>query len=510
MHSYFLLLFILSTAAFGQSDSAHKPITGFVETGLSISTPSQTPFWLRAKQYGIVPDQNSFDQLRAGFYRNYSQPVRKLDWGLGVEAVVNIGQSRRFIIPEFYVKGRLGVLELMAGRRRKVVGLADTLLGVGPMAWSGNALPIPEIQISLPDYVPLGFTKGLIAFKGFYSHGWFDNRGPVKGSFLHQKAFYGRFGKPNWSLKLYAGFNHQVQWGGRSDVFTSDLVIKNGRFPTSLADYFDIISGTSLGAKEDTDTSRISKGDRENRIGNHLGTIDLGAEWTGKSFTVWVYRQSYYEDGSLFYLINIADGLNGIRIRQSGSETRGFQIRELVAEFLYTLSQGGPTFGNLPAERGADNYFNHTQYIDGWSYGGRGIGTPFIGYYGESRSELPTGVKASYTNGDYHLFTNNNRVRVLHMGMAGTVGTRFTFRMFCSLSDNLGSYAIAFPKNTRQLSTLLSVSAPLKGKPDWIARVTIAVDRGKLLPNSTGIYFSLRKTWGFAQARFANTSTSGF
>ena len=30
------------------------------------------------------------------------------------------------------------------------------------------------------------------------------------GTYLHQKSLYGRFGKPEWKLKLYGGFNHQV------------------------------------------------------------------------------------------------------------------------------------------------------------------------------------------------------------------------------------------------------------------------------------------------------------
>ena len=497
-----LLLVIIPYFVFGQTDSTHRHIQAFTEAGISASTASQTPFWLRAKQYGIMPNQGPFIQLRGRVAMDYRPQKRKLDWGFGAETVVNAGRISEVIIPELYLKGRWGAFELLAGRRRKVAGLADTLLGVGPMAWSGNALPIPEIQISTPNYVPLGFTKGLIAFKGLYSHGWFDNQGPVKGSFLHQKALYGRLGKPNWKLKLYGGFTHQVQWGGRSDVFTSDLVIKNGRFPNLFSDYVDLVLGTSLGAhKEDVDTTRISKGDFENRIGNHLGTIDLGAEWSGKNVSVLVYRQSYFEDGSLFYLINIADGLNGIRVRRSVPTKRGLQIREIVAEFLYTLSQGGSKFGNLPKERGADNYFNHTQYIDGWSYKNRGIGTPFIGYYQESRADLPPAVKADYTNGDYRLFTNNNRVRVLHVGLAGTIGNRYTFRMLCSLSDNLGTYAIAFPENTRQFSSLLTMSGPLTGHPDYAASVTVAVDQGKLLQNTSGIYLSLRKTWGAKLSR---------
>ena len=43
-------------------------------------------------------------------------------------------------------------------------------------------------------------------------------------TYLHQKSLYGRFGKPEWKLKLYGGFNHQVLWGNEKkywgDIFT--------------------------------------------------------------------------------------------------------------------------------------------------------------------------------------------------------------------------------------------------------------------------------------------------
>jgi hypothetical protein len=349
---------------------------------------------------------------------------------------------------------------------------------------------MPKIQISLPDYIPIGFTKGILSFRGMYAHGWFGNQGAVTHSYLHQKALYGRIGKPNWLVKFYAGFNHQVQWAGRSDVITSENQIKNGRFPTGLGNYVNAIFGTSLAALGDNiDTTRFSKADRGNRVGNHLGTLDIAFEINAKRFSLLLYRQSIYDDGSLFYLTNIADGLHGIRFKNNRRATRRFQINTAVVEYLYTGSQGGSKFGDLDKERGADNYFNHTQYIDGWSYLGRTIGTPFITPTNDTRPDL----QRSQTI-EHYLFSSNNRVNVFHLGLSGSWRQQYTFQLKCSMSRNLGTYVFPFPDGVEQFSSILTLGFPTFGH-GMRTTVSVARDQGKLFPNSTGFQVSLRKTW---------------
>ncbi|GAB3890946.1 capsule assembly Wzi family protein [Larkinella knui] len=489
------------TAEIERVDLEKRELRIFAETALSASTAKQTPFWLRTNQSGTVPTASPFGAIRGGITANYlydiTKPVdliknnRKLTgWGYGLEVVANGSRKSAFLLPEAYVKGRLWGLELMVGRRREVIGLADSTLGTGPYIWSGNAMPMPKIQISLADYTPIGFTKGILSFRGLYAHGWFGNRGVVTHSYLHQKALYGRLGKASWPVRFYAGFNHQVQWAGRSDVVTNENQIKNGRFPTGFSNYLNAILGTSLAARGDNiDTTLFSKADRGNRVGNHLGTLDVGFEINVKRFSLLVYRQNIYDDGSLFYLTNIADGLNGIRFRNNRPAARQFQIHTAVVEFLNTESQGGATFGDLDKERGADNYFNHTQYLDGWSYLGRTIGTPFIPPTDDTRSDLPR--SQTITN---YLFTNNNRVKVFHLGLSGRWHQQYSFQLKCSMSQNLGIYGRPFPNVIHQFSSILTLGFP-PFRYGMQPTVSVASDHGKLFPNSTGFQISLRKTW---------------
>ncbi|RAJ92618.1 capsule assembly protein Wzi [Larkinella arboricola] len=493
--------------AFGQDSTwaetlpKKSPVQIFTELGLSGSTSHRTPFWLRTNQYGIVPNSSPFVTARAGIKAQYGDDRprlpdaravkhRMISWGYGLEAVANLARKPEVLLSEAYVNGKLRGLELMIGRRREIIGLADSSLGTGSYSWSGNALPMPKIQLSLYEYTPIGFTRGIVAFRGLYAHGWFGNKGPVTHSYLHQKALYGRLGKPNWLFRFYGGFNHQVQWAGRSKVITDDELIKNGRFPGGFTNYLHAVTGLSLAAKGDAiDTTEYSKNDRGNRLGNHLGSIDLGFEVNARAFSLLFYRQSIYEDGSLYYLTNIADGLNGIRYRNGRGATQNWQIQSAVLEFLYTKSQGGATFSYIDRDRGADNYFNHGQYIDGWSYRGRTIGTPFIPPAIDTNPALPRP-----TTGPFPFFTNNNRLWVMHAGLAGRFRTT-VFQLKCSYSDNSGTYLKPFPEKTRQFSSRLMVHFPVAIWGGMQSTVSLATDRGNLYPNSTGLYISLRKTW---------------
>jgi hypothetical protein len=468
------------------------PIRLFAELGASGSSSHRMPFWLRTNQSGIVPNTAPFLTARTGIQAEYVGKNRKTAWGYGFEGIGTLATKSVLLVPEVYVKGKWGAFELLIGRRRETIGLADsTAVGSGSYSWSGNALPMPKIQLSLADYTPIGFTRGLIAFRGLYAHGWFDNQGSVTHSYLHQKALYGRIGKPNWSVRFYGGLNHQVQWAGRSTVITGDMWIKNGRFPTGFSNYWNAITGVSLAAKGDAvDTTEYSKNDRGNRVGNHLGTIDVGLEIVRKSFTLLFYRQSIYEDGSLYYLTNLADGLNGLRFRNEKPPTKNWQIQTAVVEFLFTKSQGGSVFGTENKKRGADNYFNHAQYVDGWSYGGRTLGTPFITSALDADPTLPRFFKD-----ELMIYSNNNRVRVMHLGLVGSFRTRYIFQLKGSLSDNYGTYSKPFPERARQFSSLISVSFPVTWLEGAQATVSMASDLGKLYTNSTGIYVGIRKNW---------------
>ncbi|XWW45954.1 hypothetical protein JYG30_00370 [Fibrella sp. USSR17] len=496
-----LPLFILcSLSVFAQT---RKPLSYQIELGSYVPFRGDIPFWQRANQYGIVPGNEGersepVATLRGGLKANYyGKPTsridslravhRRVDWGWGFDMVLNstsLNQKLTLLVPEAYAKVKYRGVELYAGRRRELIGLVDSTVSSGSYIWSGNALPPLKIQIGTDGWQSLGKA---FAINVFYAQGWFEYDRFVKGSMLHQKALYLRLGKPNWRVWVYGGMNHQVQWGGSNESLPGEFIRRN-QLPSTLRDYADLVLGTSLGNRI-VDTTVYSPFDTGNRIGNHLGTIDLGVTLRANKFDMVFYRQSIYEDGSLFYLINIADGLNGLKIQNKRSGSSGLRLNKVVLEFLSTMSQGGNTFINSdPASRGRDNYFNHGQYRDGWSRYGRTIGTPFI----PPATDLPASFPGAF-------FTNNNRVRVYHVGLSGQLSSQVGFSGKFSYSQNAGTYDSPFSAN--QFSGLVGLTTQLPWLGGSVFTSSLAYDKGDLYPDNLGIFASLKKE-GLIKSRF--------
>ncbi len=459
-----------------------------LSTSFLASTARNTPFWLRTNQLGIIPLESPALLVGGKIAREFR--VRKWDWGFGIAPIVQIAEKSRMILPEAYLKAKLWKIELWGGRRRQIVGLVgDSTLTSGSYVESGNSMPLPRVQIGFSDYVSV--FNGIFSFKGFFAHGWFDANPVVKNHYLHQKTLYARLGKPSWPFRLYGGFNHNVQWGGK--IVTPNQYTVRDRLPDDWIDYWYVVSGKRIPTFGYVDPAKYDAIERGNRIGNHLGSLDLGIDISTKHGTVMLYRQNLYDDGSLFYLANIVDGLNGVSWVSNAPTHDGFYTNKVTLEYLNTVSQGGSVFSLDGGPRGRDNYFNHAQYW-GWVYGGRTIGTPFITPSASTREALQSPEKV-------FSYANNTRVRMLHLGLAGGYKS-LTYLLKLSYSQNLGVYDKPFPEGTNQFSSLLEVSSPIRfnSLKGLRGSLKIASDFGRLYDNSTGVYISLTKS-GFTPSR---------
>ncbi|GAB4036947.1 capsule assembly Wzi family protein [Spirosoma jeollabukense] len=507
--SGFLYIFILIVIAsyYLQAQPIRTPTQYSAEVGTYLSSSTETPFWLRANQYGIVPNRSPVATFRAGLYSDYDANRNgtgqwrdaKFDVGYGFNVVVNgtqngLSYEHNVLLPEAYVKIRRGVWELYVGRRREKFGLADSTLSTGSYAWSGNAMPVPKIQLSIPTFTPIGFTKGWVAVQGTFAHGYLDANGYIDNTMLHQKSLYLRLGRPRDVVRAYGGINHQVVWGGKvSDPKNVPPTIpSDGKLPSGLLNYWYVVS--ALYPKQ-TDSSQYNYFDLTNRVGNHLGSVDVAVEIDLVRHMLYIYRQNVYDDGSLFLLTNLADGLNGVRIRRNDPNA---VVRDILFEFLNTTDQGGPEFIiDDPQRRGKDDYFNHQQFRDGWAYRQHTIGTPFIPPALGPRDQYPYGT-----------FTSSNRVYVFHTGLAGSLPLRgralsgpIAYQVKLSYSRNLGTYNSPYSPIRTQFSGYASVVAPLNVLGGLQLTGNIAVDSGTLYQNSVGTYISIRKMWTANQAK---------
>lgn len=481
-----LLNIIIASRSFSQSSSEQvisykDSTTSYVELLGFGSTTNRTPFWIQTNQYGVVSKVTPSGSIRGGL-EQFKSIDTKNHWrvGGGIEAVGNLTQyGPKLLVPQIYGAIRFKNWEFHIGRKKQNVGLADSTLGTGSYAWSGNAMPIPRIYIGTRGFITIPHTKGWLSFNAFYSDGLMDRSRPVTSDLkLHQKMLYMRIGKASSIIKLYGGFNHQVEWGGKSPYNTV-----NGQMPTGFKNYLNVITGRAH-------SKNPGIFDNTGRVGNHLGTIDLGMEIETYGTTIFLYRQNIYEDGSLAWLSNISDGLNGIRIKRKNSYGADFEIMTFVVEYLYTKNQGGPVADwSLPSfRRGKDDYFNNSQVRDGWSYLDRTVGTPFIPPTSDTKWKWP---------GYSDFFTSNNRVSVVHIGLQGSLYQKFIWTSKLSYSSNAGTFDSPFTGTPTQFSGLITMQTNVNVFGGLLAKGSLAADIGDLYPKNYGFMLGLRKNISF-------------
>lgn len=493
--------------SFAQSDTSKTTFS--IETRAGIGSTTQVPFWMRANKYGDVPPAGANGGINARFSRSYKRlqgdmqwndSIGGLDWRINAEVTGYAARNSVMRIIEADAALRYRIFELKVGRSKEVVGLnGDTTLSSGNFAISGNALGIPKIDLSIPNYWKLPFFNGLIAIKGNFSHGWLGNMEILKqtgggmnsngqphpiyliqntnpSTFIHQKSFYGRLGKENWRIKFYGGFSHHVQWGNEKEAYGDNFAL------SPLKSFTYVALGLAYGAE----------GIPISKIGNQIGSIDLGLDYRVSNVLINVYRQNFYDVGALYYLANIRDGLNGVSVKNLSfrSNKPGLQWKKFLIEFFYSMDQAGyPSSKATPS--GDEDYYNNYYYKQGWSYKGEGLGTPLI-----TPSQY---AKLGQTNDPFDYFINN-RIIALHTALDINIYD-WQFIAKATISDNYGTFSTSkYGKSTgrafappfgagfirvNQLS--IGVETKRVFKNGWYTVFTGGFDKGKLLENSTGI-----------------------
>lgn len=479
-------VFVACQLSFGQTVSP-KPLFE-VEVGTLLSTSTSNPFWIRSNQYGEVPLELQGFTVRAQAKKDYAlrRPTDKkqnrFSYGYGIRTVVNAGTINQFLLSELYGKVRYGAFEFLAGRRREIVGLVDTTLSAGSYIWSGNALPVPKVEISIPSYTPI-LKSGLISIRGSYSHGWLGTSDSVSNYYLHQKSLYVRLGKPSYRFKVYGGFNHQVQWGGNVLYPRVDNGALITKFGSDWQTYRYVVTGKSLYSLDSLITkNNEASAEGGGKVGNHLGTLDLGLEYETSTYKWFFYRQSIYEASALFYLVNISDGLHGLSFSRKQAKSG---VLKVVLEYLQTSDQGGPYSSGKAQNnyiKGYEDYMNNGRYIDGWVYKRQTIGTPFI-----MPLRYTTGLPQTLDKNPYRIV--NNRVQAVTLSVQSRVN-EFDLLTRLSVSRNLGNYSI--PLDVSQLSAQQQVIFPYK-KNTFTA--VLAYDNAGVLKQNFGVRLLAKRSF---------------
>ncbi len=483
-NSLLLTIFFVIYVNTAYSQDFFSNIKYQAEIGTYLSTSNITPFWLRSNQYGTIPTSPPLLSLNVAAHKDYDstkikERTRKFGYGYGLNAVVNIGNISQILLPEAYFKVRYSAFEIYAGRGKEMIGLVDTLLTSGSYIWSGNSLPMPKIQISIPNYTNI-LGHGLLSIKGNFAHGWFGNQTYVKKYYLHQKSLYGRIGKPHWKINLYSGFNSQVQWGGYAPLLVNDNYgSQNGYLPSDFNAFMSIAFPLPFIRKAFPPKIKL-RYDGENYGGNQLGSVDFAGELKLTKFNILFYRQLPYDLGSLFSsLVNADDGLYGIAIK---FKKPVFIVNKITIEGFHSYNQGTYRSGiarllNIQDRHFGEShgYFQHGQYQDGWRYNQNIIGSPLMLDRHNNTIYDSTTPASSF-----------NQVKSIYLAMEGKL-KKYNY----GLKTNYSLYRQATPIN--QFSFLAYTDFFLR--QEYQIKFSIAGDYGKKLRNSSGVSVSVLKKW---------------
>ena len=474
-----IILFWLATTLSAQNLSYNIEMNGVASNG------DYTPFWHIANRQGI----GSID-TRSGYIRAALSGSHKFsdDWSAtyGGDILLANNLTSTIIVQQAFADINWKMFTISLGQKERWSGLSNHRLSTGSLTESGNARPIPQIRIEVPDYWDIFGTNGWFTLRGHLAYGWFtdeywqkdfvpENAQRTVGVRYHSKGVHFKIGKQQaqFPLTFEFGLDMAAQFGG-SVYNLFGKVGDNMHNPTRLSDYFKILIPT----KGDSQYHWMDQG---NIAGNHLGSWSGAITWHDKNWKLRTYYDHAFEDHSqMFWEYGLwTEQLVGIELTLKNCNW----VTAVAVEYFNLKNQGGAVYHDatdmIPDQISCrDRNYNHEWY-NGWFNYGMTIGTPL--------------VTSPIYNENHILSPYNNRVEAFHFGIEGQPLKSLGYRMLLTKSNNWGSYEHPFTDIKGNLSGLFELTYSPSWVKDWSATASFAFDNGELYNDNTGVMLTIRK-----------------
>ncbi len=465
---------------FAGGSVATAQVSSFVEYGATVHTGDNTPLWQVSNQQGLGSIYNN-TYIRGGVDYKHNLGKWKFEEKLDMVTAVgmNFKSDKDIYIQQAYVDVRYKWLGLFAGSKERWANLLNNTLSSGGMTWSGNARPIPQIMVGIPEYL---YILPRLAIKGEISYGWFtdDNYQKkkvgegywyTKGIKYHHKEGFIRVGIPEGKWQFDLGMTLDTQFGGYQVIGATETDLGN-----KLKDYFRVfIPGAGDEDKPANDNMFYQ--------GNFLGSEYLRMTYRSKDFSVSAYLHNHFDDFSAMGKQNGWDGLWGLEFN-----FRYFRpINAVVLEYLQTTNMSGPLHGlHEPSEGpvhktgGSDNYYNNGLY-PGWSHWGMMIANPLIA--------------SPIYNEDGNLSFIYNRVKAVHVGWSGDISSEWRYVAKLSHNRTWGTPGRPTLDILENFSAYASFYYSPKKWKGWDFNVSLALDMGDIYGDNLGFQLKVHKTF---------------
>lgn len=451
----------------------------------AMSDGNYTPFWHLSNRQGLSSIDTKSAYMRAGVSGQHLIANNKLNIAWGADIITSYNHTSTFFIQQAFADIKYKKIQLSLGQKERWGNFKPHRLTSGSLTESGNARPIPQIRLEIPEYWDMFNTKGWFSLRGHIAYGWFSD-GEWQKDFVakgkqhtsdvryHSKAGFVKIGNEGkFPLTFEGGLEMVAQFGGKT-YNMEDEEGRNKKNPASLKDYWKAFIPSS-------GDDRYSGMDQANIAGNHLGSWHAALTWHSNDWNIRTYYEHTFEDHSqMFMEYGIwTEQLVGIEL-----ELKEFKwIKNIIIEYFNLKNQSGPIYhdatNEIPDQISCeDDNYNHDWYT-GWFNYGMTIGTPL--------------VTSPIYNGDGTLKSKNNRVEAFHVGFEGDLHKDIAYRILLTSSNNWGTYKEPFTEIKESLSGLFEFTyspAKLKG---WSATASFSFDNGDLYGNNNGGMISIRK-----------------
>ena len=481
LHILIFCFLLLNVSA--QSElNYNAQITGVASSG------NYSPFWLSANRNGISSLDNNWGYLRLGVD---GATALKGDWSLnyGADVVGGKNLSSDIFVHQAYADVSWRWLRLSIGKKQRTGELKNSALSTGALVESGNAAPVPQVRIEVPEYRDFFGTNGWFTLRGHIAYGCFtdgkwqrdwaaDGTRYAENVLYHSKSLFWKVGNESrFPLTYEGGVQFASQFGGK----VYNMLNRTGddvEMPTRPKDFWDIFIFSS-------GDENYTLNDQLNVAGNHLGSYHLSLKWTEENWSLRGYYEHMFEDHSgMFWEYGLwKDCLVGAEL-----QLKNFRwLDNVVFEYFNSHDQAGPiyhdTTDKIPDQISAvDRYYNHGVYPC-WQQYGYIIGSPLI--------------TSCIYNSDNIFEIYNNRVEAFHLGFSGHPFAEFGYRALLTKSHNWGSYEIPFTAIKGNVSALFELSYEPRWAEGFETSLSFAFDNGELYGNNRGVVLGIKKSGKF-------------
>jgi hypothetical protein len=476
---------LVSCAALALVLPSHGQVLEYkVEMNGAAGHGDYAPFWHTANRFGLGSVDTKSGYVRAGV--DGMTAVRDSAWKFtyGLDLVTGYHMTSTVLVQQAFGEVQWKALRLSVGQKERDGELKNQRLSTGALIESGNARPVPQVRLEMPEFWYLPLTNDWFAMRAYLAYGMFMD-GNWQKNFAapgtryakhvryHTKALFLKGGNERkFPLTLTLGLQMDAEFGGTVYNYFNQTG-RTVKMKSRLIDYWRAL----VPGHGDNENTLI---DQLNIEGNQLGSWHLEIGWKEPKWGVRAYYEHMFEDhsGTLFKYGLWKDGMGGIEVHSPWR-----WVNDVVAEYFYSRDQSGPIYHDSNDQikdqiSSCDNYYVHGEYPN-WQTYGMIIGSPMA-------------LSPIYNkNGRLEIY--NNRVTAYHLGWSGAPADWLVYRAMVTKMNGWGTYGLPYTHVKHSTSCLLEVGVKPHRWKEWQFTASGALDRGGLYGDNVGLMVGIIK-----------------